>query len=177
MTNETRTAKQGLMSQKGLTMIEIIVVIAIMGALFAIAIPSFMQWRESLNYKTAARGISMALRDARNKAITTNLQCAVEFDVAGLRYRQRRGNLTVNSNWIDLAACPPVSGWTDLPPKVGMNANGASLIWFNPNGSASADVIFALPNQGIGQVMVTNESGASQHKVSVYAIGQIRIED
>lgn len=77
---------------KGFTLIELVVVTAIMGILMAIAYPSFSQWQKNAQYKAAARDLSGAIMEARSRAIATNLEHEIAFDLAENIYMLRQGN-------------------------------------------------------------------------------------
>ena len=55
---------------KGFTLMEILVAMAIMAILTAMAYPSFSTWRENAEYRDAARDIASQLRNARSTAIS-----------------------------------------------------------------------------------------------------------
>jgi type II secretion system protein H len=67
-------------NKRGFTLVEILVVIAIMGILMAIAIPAVTTWRENDRNKQVARDILAGLRQARSMAISQGEQIAVIFD-------------------------------------------------------------------------------------------------
>ena len=69
-------------SQKGFTLLELMIAIAIMTILAAIATPSFNVWREKSNLKAEAREVFGAFQRARSEAVTRNTNIALTF-VAG----------------------------------------------------------------------------------------------
>ena len=70
-----------LNNQHGFTLVETLVIIAIMAILSAIAIPSFSTWRDSSQDKSIAREILYGLRTARSLAINQNRKITVTVDL------------------------------------------------------------------------------------------------
>ena len=151
--------------QRGFSLIELLIAIVIAGVLAAIAFPSFMQWRQSLEYKEAARDIASILRDARSRAISRNLEHRVEFQIANRSYRLVRGDLASGSNW----NTPPstvVLDWATLPASVSMNVIGSTNKEFNPNGTSST-----------GSITILDSGGTTRYTITVTpTTGRVRIE-
>lgn len=55
-------------SQQGMSLIELLVSVSILGILAAIGIPSFQQWVRNSRIRTAAESIQNGLRQARSEA-------------------------------------------------------------------------------------------------------------
>ncbi len=144
---------------------ELLITIGITAMLFAIAIPSFVQWRQSVQYKQAADGILSAMRTAKNNAVSLNTQNRVECNPSGNRYRITQGNKAYNSDtWTTVKR-----DWVTLPSgvflKTGDSAANSDLnIQFNPNGTASVTA---------GTVCV-NSGTSTQYKIIVSASGRVR---
>lgn len=130
---------------RGFTLVEILVVVAIMGVLMSFAVPNFIDWQRSSTYREAARNLHDKMRLARNLAIEQNTEFQVEVNVAGNRARINRGNRSSNSS-----VFIPETGWEWLA-NVG---NGYVLrsgavctstddvdFHFNTNGSASTSYV------------------------------------
>ena len=70
---------------QGFTFLEVLVVMMIMGILFAIAIPSFLTWVPKANLKAAVRDLKSNIALCKMMAITQNRDCVIEFQ--GDRYK------------------------------------------------------------------------------------------
>ena len=66
--------------QTGWTLIELIVVMALLSLLCTIAIPSLFEWLPKHRVGRAARDVKSTLEFARTHAIKTNREVRVEFD-------------------------------------------------------------------------------------------------
>ncbi len=135
-------------NEKGFTLLESLVAIVILLIVTALSIPSYRQWHQNARYKGAAREIASILREARGRAISTNRQHRVEFDMdnaGGLdnaiqEYRLRQGNLSSGSNNWNTT----IKNWVALPTGVsilqgtGANCgnNGDVNIRLNPDGTS-----------------------------------------
>jgi type IV fimbrial biogenesis protein FimT len=127
----------------GFTLVELLIVIAVTGILLAIATPSFMQWRQNLQYKEATDGLVAALRIARTSAISLNRQNRVEFKPSTAGHRITQGERAYNSTtWTTVK-----QDWSTAPVGVKMNTGTACTgtadvnVLFSPNGTASAETI------------------------------------
>ncbi|MBI1910937.1 MAG: prepilin-type N-terminal cleavage/methylation domain-containing protein [Deltaproteobacteria bacterium] len=145
------------MRQTGFTLVETLVVVAIMSTLSLIAIPYFYSWSSSLEYKEAAWGILSDMRLGKQMALSSNLEHRVEFDIDGKRFRIARGNLSSGStSWTS------VKPWSDIKESVNW-ASGASCdgtadlnARFKPNGSSDSVVI-----------CIKNADNAVKHRVNL----------
>lgn len=146
-------------SERGFTMTETLVVLAIMATMMAIAVPSLYTMSQTAESKEAAWGILSDMRLAKQSALSTNLEHRVEFDMAAKRYRLTRGNMPSAST-----AWTAIDDWNGLAAKVGW-ASGTGCdgtadfnVVFKPNGSAENKV-----------VCVKDASNAVRFRVSVNA--------
>jgi prepilin-type N-terminal cleavage/methylation domain-containing protein len=144
--------KNGWKSDKGFTLIEVIVVVAILGILAGFATPSFMEMIQNSRYREATRNLVSAFREARSLAVNTNLPHRVEIDAGNSRVRLFEGDSQVRE-WV-------VAPSINLDPVV-------AIFTFNPNGSVAQD--------GDISVSVLDHADVVRFEVRVAQSGRIRI--
>lgn len=136
-------------NEKGFTLMEALIAIVILLVVTALSIPTYLQWHQNARYKGAARDIASILREARARAISTNRQHRVQFDMdnaGGLdnaiqEYRMTQGNRSSGStNWNTV-----IRDWVGYPTGVSTrqgagancNSNNDVNIQLNPDGTAT----------------------------------------
>lgn len=130
-------------SERGMTLLETLVVVAIMAAMVLVAIPDFAAWRAQTIYRSAASELLEVMRLARSRAISRNLEQRVEIEVLNRRYRLMEGNRPAQSS----AFTKTVVDWTALPGGVLLKRNLACdsdadrTLEFNPNGTSQSGYV------------------------------------
>ena len=81
-------------NSRGFTLLEIMIVLAIVGIMTAIAVPSFRGMTQRLRVKAAGREIAMDLALARVKAISLGVPQTVSFVAASTTCRDNSGAWT-----------------------------------------------------------------------------------
>ncbi len=96
--------------QKGFTLVEVIVVVALIGILAAIAVPSFLSWLPNMRLKAATRDLYSNMQKIRMEAIKTNNRMAIVFDTANNQYLlcSDAGADTLWSVLADNTCLPPI---------------------------------------------------------------------
>lgn len=152
--------------QRGMTLVEISVGLAILGLLATVALPSILFWRHGLELRSAASEISGVLMQARTKAIVERKNYTVAFDEVADTYRTTpAGGPTIGRQgepWksVDVydddtdPACPTFSSWD---------------VVFRPNSSADT--------AGFEAVYLRNPKVAKRYRVKVLGVtGRISVE-
>jgi len=70
----------------GFTLIEMMIVIAIIAISASMAVPNMMLWFDNLSVKSAARDLYSAMQEARMIAVKQNSGTAIVFDTTNSRY-------------------------------------------------------------------------------------------
>jgi type II secretion system protein H len=146
-------------NQQGYTLLELMIVVLIVAVLSTLAVPSSVQWYHDLEFRKTTRELVCMLREAKSRAIRTNLEHRVEYAESNKQYRMTQGNRSNNStSWITV-----VYDWRALPSGVHIDAN-VHAIQMNPNGTANG-----------GTVLVQNDDLKTVHEIRVARSGRIRI--
>ena len=147
-------------SQRGFTMAELLVVIAVVGIIAMTGTPLFLSFLEGQQTRGAAQQVATLLNQARQLAITTNTSYRVEVDTAGNRLRFV--NTANNSPWTGPGT--DTLGYRRLENQARLVAVTANPT-FNPLGTA-----------GAGTITTQNVRGSSSRDVVVSSSGRIRIQ-
>ncbi len=81
--------------QKGFTLVEVMVVVALIGILTAIAVPAVLTWLPNMRLKAAARDLYSNMQKTRMNAIRANQPWTIVFEPANGRYLIRAGDGTI----------------------------------------------------------------------------------
>ncbi|MFQ5842716.1 MAG: GspH/FimT family pseudopilin [Thermodesulfobacteriota bacterium] len=168
--------RKGMQKEKGLTIIELVVVMGILGIMVLIAIPNIGRWLPRYRLRSAARDVASNMQLARLGAIKDNREWALLFDVNGQSY-QIISNKGPDGNWgtpddieervVNLSDYPnvrfgdgghgPVAGGGSVDDGVTFVADRAE---FNPGGTSTAGTVYLQNNRnGAMAIRVDSSTG------------------
>jgi len=162
-------------NSKGFTLIEVIIVVAIIGIMTAISIPAISGWLPNYRLKAAARALYGAAMKAKGEAVKRNANCALIFNQGANVYM-----VFVDSN----ENCEFDTGETVIlreeqwPPSVSL-----SSVTFTDNDDSKPTIVFqptAIPTangggMANGTATLINTKGRSRDVV-INRAGSIRID-
>ncbi len=146
------------MNQRGLTLIELIIVLVIIAIGAVLTTPNISGWLPNYRLRSATRDVTSVMRVAQLKAVSNNTQYQVVFNTGNgtylLQYRDTGGN------WIDEGAAQSLpAGVNFATTLLGDTAT------FSPNSTATD-----------GNITLNNTKGATKRVRLLGLTGRIKIE-
>lgn len=181
-------------TQRGFTVIEVIIAVTIAGLLLAAALPSAGTWIRNTKIRTAAESISNGLHQARAEAVRRNQPVGFYLvsDAAGATELSDTCALSATSSgWVVSPSSPAAKCATDqssntiiaLRPQ-GDTSSGLSVDAKDSTGTAATAVIFSgygqISNSApISCVKLSNpaDSNTRRLNIAVFPGGQVRMCD
>jgi type IV fimbrial biogenesis protein FimT len=150
---------------KGFTLLELMIVIAIFGVIAAVVTPSFLDWRDRSKVRGDATELRAAFESAKLRAIKHNTNVVVTFpDTISFQ-----AFIDTDNNGVQDAGEETIFSRT-LAPGVTITSNTfvGNDMAFNPRGMANG------PNS-TGTITMTSPGG-ERYSVVVSSFGRVRME-
>lgn len=161
-------------SERGYTLIEVLITLGLFGVVTAISVPVFMESNSRSNLWSGAERIGAAIRQARLKAISTNTSFRVAFncpDANEVRTLIMTGNPVIDD---DADRCNDTldgdSAVIELPTGVGYDVDTTTSLEVTGRGVFSA-------NGGTIPLVITTTHGGAMRTLTVSGTGQITFTD
>lgn len=143
-----------LTCSRGVTLIQQLVVVAIIAIMVAVAIPNVMSWRGEAQTRRAARELLLMFREARSRAVSENMPFRVVVDVPGNEYDLQRD---AGGGWTDI--------WKDVPiPDAAFFKSGADC---TSNANVTVEFYATGGASNEAKVCVIDHRGAIDFTVEV----------
>jgi prepilin-type N-terminal cleavage/methylation domain-containing protein len=152
----------GARGEKGFSLIELLVVLALIGLAVVVGYPSMQEWLDRYQVRSAASEIAANIQLQRMRAVSQNAEFSIEFDGNANTYTLYQGDPNTGT-MLDVIA-------RSLPQGVGFNGNADPIevandtILFHPDGSlndstANTDTISVGNGQAVFEVQVNRATG------------------
>jgi prepilin-type N-terminal cleavage/methylation domain-containing protein len=151
------------MNKGGFTLVEVIVVVAMIGILAIIAGPATLDWIQGAKRKEVSRQTWSVLMDARAKAVSANLEHRAVFTLDSSAANNANSYLIQRFNggaWEDVLSGVFTQNIEVRGKKSCDQTTGTVTINFKPNGTAPAATDDSF-------VCVMNESGVPKFRTGV----------
>jgi prepilin-type N-terminal cleavage/methylation domain-containing protein len=147
------------MNKKGVTLIELIVVMVIIGILAAFFAPNIAAWLPNLRLRSTARDIVSTMRTAQIKAVSTNMRYRVRFTLPAsyiLEYENPPGT------WVGEGVTQNFSSGISI---AAINFNTGNNAEFNSNSTSSS-----------GSLRLQNTRGTQRQLTLTPSTGRVTIQ-
>jgi prepilin-type N-terminal cleavage/methylation domain-containing protein len=132
-----------MLNKKGVTLIELIVVMVIIAIGAVLVAPNIGAWLPTYRLNSATRDITSTLRSAQMKAVSTNLQYQVSINQAARSYILYRnsGGLIQEGAVQNLPSGITIAGTNNVSFNSNSTSTGGNIILQNPKGSTKSIAI------------------------------------
>ncbi|MBT4363411.1 MAG: type II transport protein [Desulfobacterales bacterium] len=166
-----------LRSEAGFTLVELIIVIAIISVVIVIAVPNIVVWRQNAEIRGAARDVYSYFQKAKIEAIKRKTFCTITFSQEGfVIYADSDKDLVQDGGEYVIAGISLSDyGGVSLDTSQG---NGDGLTFSNPNNGiafSSSGIPRSSGGFGSGSVYLKHNNNKTA-RVIVSSSGNIRIE-
>lgn len=134
--------------QRGYSLAEMLVVVAIIGMISLVTVPNFVVYMRSAKLKSSLRQLTNDLRYTRQMAITRNCRSKISFETGGAPtpsvssyriFEERTHPTTGGRSWAQIGSGtldPAIYFYaTNFPDEVAPNNDGTNDVIFLPNGT------------------------------------------
>ena len=175
--------------QAGLTLVELMIVVAIMGIMLAVSAPKFSSFIPNMQLRSAVMHLYSNMQNTRLNAIKTNTTWAIVFDPPGNRYLIC-SNKGPDGSWSATAdnTCPTIVDFTlsyqngiqyGHGALTGTNSAATPPTTFPTDGiSFSSNVLSFSPQgmSGAGYVYLENQTQTCLYAIGALSSGAINIK-
>lgn len=138
-----------MQKQAGFTLLEVVIVVAIIGILATVAVPSFMGWTPGYKLKSAVMDLTSSLQYARMRAIKEDRNCSVTFDKT--------------AGTCDLACLGKTIDLSDYSTSVEFSSVSPATFDFTPRGMTDAG--------GICEIFLADSQASQTYRIRIMPTG------
>lgn len=155
-------------NKTGFTLIELMIVIALIGIITAVAAPSFVSYMRTKGVNYAADSLFADLHSAKSLAIKERVTATINFDAANQRYQR-------------ILTDPSTGEVRNIPPVNFADYSGDVRMTNDPAGGGPSVAVIAFNYQGMcpagnsGAVYLTNSDNTATFRVRTTLSGGISL--
>ena len=153
------------MNKRGITLLELIIVLVIIGIGAALMVPGFGAWMPHYRLRSAARDVVTIMRVAQMKAVSNNLSYGVVFDTGNQQFQLYR-----NTTGLPLEGAP-----SSLPSGITFNGT-PGLPTDGPGGLPSARFFPDSTASANGSINLINSKNAAKTIQISMSTGRIKVQ-
>ncbi len=163
----------------GFTLLEMIVVVAILSVISAIALPSINSWRQNLQLNSATRDIYSNLQKAKLEAIKTRTYCTATFDANGYVIYLDADKDLVQDAGEQVISSVSLSDYENV--SFDTSKGGGDGLDFSGTDNGIAFSVTGLPRNsvgalGLGTIFLKQDNRDKTAEISITRAGSIQIK-
>jgi prepilin-type N-terminal cleavage/methylation domain-containing protein len=156
-------------SSRGFSLLEVIIVLALITVAASIAVPNFRAYRHNTNLKEAARDISSDIALYKQRAVSENRGYRINFSTAANTYTIQQEVVTSGVR---------TGNYIDLETKIVGAGNATIVILGTPSFSGGVSHVTLNPRgtSGAGKATLQNTKSLSTAVITTNLMGRVKVE-